>query len=223
VSNPLASLGKPSPRVRILTRPVATARQSIRRALSGVLLFVLGVWLVFLLDRLPGISLRDWFALRPRTLGGLVGIPAMPWLHDNWLHILSNTLPLLVLLTLLAGSRARNWVVVAMIVLLGGAITWLIGGSGRHVGASGLVLGLVTFHIAVGMFEKRVVAVAIAILVGLLYGWTLIRNLVPLPAPGVVQVSYAGHWGGALAGVAVAYLLTRETFRANRYLMKNGS
>ncbi len=50
--------------------------------------------------------------VRPRSLGGLIGVPLMPFLHSGIGHLLSNTVPLVVLLTLLAGSRASSWQVV---------------------------------------------------------------------------------------------------------------
>ncbi|MCB1639211.1 MAG: rhomboid family intramembrane serine protease, partial [Thiothrix sp.] len=82
----------------------------IREELWAVLLFIAAIWGVFLLDRfLPLESL----GLIPRHLSGLAGIVAMPFLHDNWSHILSNTVPLFVLLILLAGSRANSrWIVI---------------------------------------------------------------------------------------------------------------
>ena len=58
---------------------------------------------------------------------GLVGIPAMPFLHANLQHILSNTVPLFVLLMLLAGSRAESWEVVVLITFLGGLLLWIFG------------------------------------------------------------------------------------------------
>ena len=51
----------------------------------------------------------------------------MPFLHYDLTHILSNTVPLFILLALLVGSRARPWVVVVEIVLLGGFLLWLLG------------------------------------------------------------------------------------------------
>ncbi len=98
----------------------------------------------------------------------------------------------------------------ASIIVLGGLLTWVVGSQGKHVGASGLVFGLVTFLISSGFFEKRVVPIAIALLVGLLYGTSLIRGLIPVFPSGNEHISWAGHWCGAVAGVAVAYMLTLD-------------
>jgi membrane associated rhomboid family serine protease len=92
---------------------------------------------------------------------------------------LSNTVPLFILLVLLAGSRARSWAVVIDIVLLGGSLLWLFGRSADHIGASGLVFGLMTFLIASGYFERRIMPLLIAFVVGFLYGGTLLFGALP--------------------------------------------
>src|SRR3974390_1673480 len=121
---------------------------SIREELSGGLLFVGTIWAVFFLSLLFP-SLHS-FVVTPRTPPGLVGILAMPFLHVNLQHILGNTVPLLILLTLLAGSKARSWEIVVDVALLGGGLLWLFGRTAIHVGASGLIFGLITFLIVSG-------------------------------------------------------------------------
>ena len=69
-------------------------------------------------------------------------------------HILSNTVPLLVLLILLAGSRAESWEVVVLITLLGGLLLWIFGREAIHIGASGLISGLGAFLILSGFLER---------------------------------------------------------------------
>ena len=191
---------------RILKRSV----HSIREEIVGVLLFIGVLWVCFLLDYffLP----LERLGLVPRTLQGLPGIAASPFLHQTWGHILGNTFSLLILLTLLAGSRARSPYIVASLILLSGLLLWLLGRNGTeqnrivHMGASGLVYGLITFHICAGIFERRLPSIAISILVGLLYGLTLIRGVVPLlQQPGI---SWDGHLMGAIAGVIVAAIWT---------------
>lgn len=192
------------------------AVHSIRDELRGVLIFILLIWAIFLVSQFVP-SLRSW-GIIPRHLFGLVGIFTMTFLHANWQHIASNTVPLLILLALLAGSQVSSWKVVPMIVILGGSLLWLIGMHGNHIGASLLIFGLITFLIASGLFfEKRPIPMAIAILVGFLYGFPLLRGVLPRfsnPA----HVSWDGHLCGAIAGVTVAYVLES---RNQRRLSKN--
>src|SRR4051812_36554734 len=100
------------------------ARHSVREELIGVLAFIGIIWCAFIIGHVLPFRLES-FGITPRTLRGLAGIPAAPFLHANLAHIVSNTVPLAVLLVLLAGSRARSWAIVASIVLLGGALLWM--------------------------------------------------------------------------------------------------
>lgn len=177
--------------------------RSIKEEVVGVGVFIGVVWAVSLF----GIfwkPLRVMLALIPREFGGLDGIVTMPFVHQGFGHLIGNTIPLFVLLALLAGSRGRSWVIVATIVIINGVLLWLIGGSGAHIGASGLVMGLITYLISSGLFEKRPLPLLISVVVALLYGTTLIWNLLPL-SPGT---SWTGHLYGAVAGVVAGYAFT---------------
>ena len=167
--------------------------------------FVGVIWGVFLLDCALPYDLAS-FGLTPRTVRGLAGIPLTPFLHASWQHIISNTLPLVVLLVLLAGSRARSWLVVAEIVLLGGGLLWLAGRPATHVGASGLIFGLIAFLIVSGLLERRLVPLLIALGVGFAYGGTLLSGIVPRFGS---HISWDGHLCGAIAGVLIAFLSTQ--------------
>ena len=210
--------------LRSKLKPPTEFIHSIREELIGVLIFVGIVWGVFIFDCiLFGIwefKLADWFGLIPRQITRLPGIVAMPFLHGDLKHIFSNTFPLLVLMWLLAGSRAQSWRIVAMICLLGGSLLWLFGSPmvflrglvtsnnevQAHVGASLLVFGLITFLISSGYFERRPVPVLIAVFVAILYGTTLIWGIIPKMTG---HVSWDGHLSGGIAGVIVAYWLVK--------------
>lgn len=181
-------------------------KHTVREELRGVLVFVSAIWCVFLVGYFLPINFLV-YGLTPRSLAGLVGIPLMPFLHSSWVHVLGNTVPLVVLLVLLAGSQARSWEIVVSIVLLGGALLWLFGRPATHVGASGLIYGLITFLLVSGFLERRVAPLLISVLVGLFYGGTLLSGIVPDIGS---HVSWDGHLAGAIAGVAVARRLTQS-------------
>ncbi|HBV61493.1 MAG TPA: rhomboid family intramembrane serine protease [Rhodopirellula sp.] len=154
------------------------------------------MWLVFVVDLILPLNLQRP-GLYPRSLSGIVGIPLMPFLHANFEHLLGNTIPLIVLLFLLVSSREDAWWVVGCIILVGGAFLWMLGRPAVHVGASGLTFGLCSFLITVSIRERRVIPVAIAILVGLLYGGTMLSGIIPRWHS---DISWDGHLCGLLAG-----------------------
>lgn len=181
-------------------------RHSVGTEITKVLIFVGVIWIVFLLDF--ALPLSEWLALIPRDVQRIPGIVAMTFLHKDLGHILANTVPLIVLLTLLAGSRANSWTTVAALIVLGGSLLWLFGRNGNdallisHVGASLLVFALVTFFLSAAWFEKRLVPMLIALLVGFLYGWSTLMGVVPTSE----GISWDGHLCGAIAGVIVALI-----------------
>ena len=180
------------------------ASYSIREELSSIVAFIAVIWGVFVVSRfMPSLNSCG---VVPRTLRGLAGIPAMPFLHANLHHVLSNTFPLLILLALLASSAARPWMIVVGIALLNGALLWLLGRPKTHIGASGLIFGLIAFLILSGFLERRLASMAIAVIVLFFYGGTLLFGVLPRLRS---QVSWEGHFCGAVAGAIVAYALTR--------------
>ena len=182
-------------------------KHTIREEVHGVLVFVGVIWCVFFVGSVAPFKL-DSFGVTPRTLVGLVGIPAMPFLHANLAHLLSNTVPLTVLLLLLAGSRAKSWVIVVDTVLLAGVLLWLFGRPATHIGASGLIYGLIVFLIVSGFLEKRIVSLVISVAVGFFYGGTLVSGILPRLES---QVSWDGHLFGAIAGGIVACLVAKKS------------
>ena len=178
--------------------------RQVKEELPLVLVFIAVIWGVFILDRI--LPLEQW-GLVPRDIGGLAGIFTMPFLHSDWGHIVSNTMPLLILLTLLAGSKANSRLIVAGIMLLSGGLLWLFGrGSSLHIGASGLVFGLAVFLIVSGILEKRLVPLLVAVLVVFLYGSSLLTGIMPFQQ----GVSWDGHLFGGLAGGLMAWTLVRR-------------
>jgi hypothetical protein len=70
--------------------------------------FAATLWLVFIADRiLPG-DFNQW-GIIPRRLDGIWGILISPFLHANLGHLLSNFIPLMILMAIL-GNTAR-WLV----------------------------------------------------------------------------------------------------------------
>jgi membrane associated rhomboid family serine protease len=177
----------------------------MRKDFYYVAAFLIAIWLVYVVDAIIPYALNQW-GLDPRTVSGLPGIVLMPFLHQGFGHVFGNTLSLAILLVLLLGSRRQHWTIVVAIVVINGVLLWLLGRSGNHVGASGLVFGLIAYLIVAGILEKKPVSIGIALLVGFFFGGTLISGIIPRVSS---EVSWDGHLSGAVAGAATAYLMLK--------------
>ena len=171
----------------------------------GILL--LAMWLVRIVDLIfPGDF--NQLGIQPRTLRGLPGIILMPFLHGSFGHLISNTIPLAILLGLTVASRHNPWPVIAAIVIGGGVMLWFLGRNASHVGASGMVFGLIAYLITVGIREKQIPSLAVAVLVGILFGTTLISGVIPRLGS---EVSWDGHLFGAISGVLVGVVTAQPS------------
>ncbi|HMO14316.1 MAG TPA: rhomboid family intramembrane serine protease [Pirellulaceae bacterium] len=192
----------------------------ITKILFQVGWFVAAVWLVFIVDLVIPYRLNQWGVI-PRKLDGLVGILCSPFLHASFTHLVANTVPLTVLLVFFTSSRRSAWLRVFEILVLSGGFLWLFGRRGSeqviyvHIGASGLIYGLASYLVVVGLREQRLVSLAVSMAVLLVYGATFFFGLLPMQ-PGI---SWDGHLFGALAGAALAMLFPVEF--PNRQLLHN--
>lgn len=165
------------------------------------------MWLVEIVDTVALDSRLQAHGIEPRSSDGLEGVIFAPLLHDGWAHIISNSLPFLVLGALVMTYGLRQWIrATALITVVGGLATWLMGRRGIHIGASILVFGYFGFLLGMAWFERSLKAIGIAVTVALIYGG-LIWGVLPSGS----GVSWEGHLFGALAGIAAAYLTSRQT------------
>ena len=178
----------------------------MQNRLYHVVVFLLVIWLVFIVDAIIPAKLNDW-GVYPWRPVGLIGIPLMPFLHAGLAHIFGNSISLAILLGLLVASQQSPWKVVAAIVVLNGLLLWAFGRSGNHIGASGLVFGLISFLILSGILDKNLVSIIVALVVGFLFGTTLIFGVIPRIGS---EVSWDGHLFGAIGGGLVAYFASEN-------------
>ena len=173
------------------------------------LIIVALMWLVKVFEVSTGGSLSRW-GLVPHSVNGLIGILTLPFLHSNWEHLLSNTVPILVLGTALyyCYPTLANRVML-ITYLASGLITWCIGHpQSMHIGASALVYGLNLFLIVSGFIRGNRMLIIVSLIMVFLYGsfiWGMIPSLA-IPQ----NISWEGHLSGALIGVLLAIFLRKE-------------
>ena len=176
--------------------------------------FVLTLWLAFYIDIKFNLDAADW-GIYPRTLEGLRGVVLSPFIHGNLEHLYNNTIPLLVLMAALRYFyREQSWAVIGYGILISGLITWIIGRSSFHIGASGLIYVLTAFIFFKGIRTKHYRLVALSLAVVMVYGSTIWYVF-----PGIEkEISWEGHLAGLVTGFAFAMLFkTPDYHRPIKY------
>lgn len=178
--------------------------EQIKKFAFEPVFLVAAIAVTFLVDFIIPIDFTD-FGIHPRSFWGLFGIPLSPFLHIGLGHLFSNLVPLLVLGILVRAYGKEKFIAVtAAFVIVGGLFTWLTS-TGIVVGASGLVFAYWTYLITTAIRQKTLKTIFIAGATLVLYGG-LIFGLASFRE----GVSWAGHFGGALAGVIVAFLIPAD-------------
>lgn len=191
--------------------PFNFEKKRIWLALLPALVIVSFVWLVFLLNYsgLLGDRFSQW-GIRPGDINGLKGIIFSPFIHTTFSHLLSNTLPLIILIWFLFYfySNIATFVFITL-WLLSGIITWLIGRGATHVGASGLVFAILFFLFFSGLLRKYIPLVAVSLIVAFIYGST-VWSIFPVTELLDPSISWEGHLSGAISGLLLAIIFRKQ-------------
>lgn len=167
------------------------------------LLFVAFLFVMHIINLLTNRYL-SLLGIIPRHLLGLPGIILSPFIHSNWNHLFLNSIPLLILTSLLLIHGVAAFMVTTLIIMLiGGGLTWCFGQRGIHIGASSLIMGYWSFTLTQAIIQFNLINMLISLLC-LFYLSHLIINIFP---SGKRNVSWEGHLFGAIAGVAAVYIL----------------
>lgn len=143
----------------------------------------------------------------PLSLRGLPGIILSPFIHDNFRHLLNNSLPLFLLSTALFYFYSEIALkIFSSTFIITGILVWIGGREAWHIGASGLVYGLASFLFFSGILRKYFRLVALSLLIVFLYGemvWGLF--------PGVYKnISWESHMLGFISGIFLAVIYRNE-------------
>ncbi len=193
-----------------ISRGRSVAASSIKTTVRQVSSVLAVLWLAYFVS-LVWPRIITW-GIRPRSLGGLVGILVCPLLHANLLHIVANSMGLTLLLFLaLSYSGELTADVVAVTWLLGGSLVWVFGQGSHnglatvHVGASGIAFGLIGFLVFAGVWRKDWRAVVLAVLVLIWYGGTILSLVRVVPG-----MSWSSHLFGFASGALTARITRHD-------------
>ena len=143
------------------------------------------------------------YGVFPRSIQGMAGILLAPLVHADLTHLTSNSLPLLLLGTLVFYLHPKSagvvyissWVITNMLV-------WLFARDTFHIGASGVVYGLAFFLFVSGIVRNDIRSLVISLLVIVFYGGIFAGVL-----PNQPGISWESHLFGGIVGSILALLM----------------
>lgn len=162
---------------------------------------------------LTWIKLVEWtldanfsvLGILPRSVSGLLGILTAPLLHGSFEHLAANALSILILLTLALYAYPRASARALPLIWIGsGLLTWMIGRTSLHLGASGVTHGLMFFVFVMGVLRRDRPAIAAALAAFFLYGGMFLSIF-----PHDPNISWEAHLGGGASGLLAALLWRR--------------
>ena len=179
-----------------------------RKAFFLMVGFIALIWVLQIFNWADHYRLDYDYGILPRSVGRLPQIFSAPFLHFSWDHIEGNSGPLFVFGFLAAYRGVKKFLGVTLIVVLtSGLAVWLFqGGTELTVGASGLIFGYFGYVLSRGVFDRNLIDVLTALVMALSYAYIL-----TVAIPGTPGVSWMGHLGGLIGGVAAGWI-----FRSGR-------
>lgn len=191
----------------LATRPPRRTLRERMTTPTGALLTVATMlallWLLELIDQLTGNALDTW-GIATRDPADLGSLATAPLVHYGWDHLIGNSLPFLVLGTIVLIGGVLRWVITTVTTTItSGGAAWLFSATGTITGgASGVIFGWLTYVLVRGIFTRNVWQIVIGLVVLFFYGGML-AGVLPVSS----GVSWQGHLGGAAGGVLAAWLL----------------
>lgn len=178
------------------------------KSLTFPLLVLLAMWMVKVIEYYSK-SDFSFLGILPLKAKGLIGIVTSPFIHENFDHLISNSIPLfLLMLTLFYFYRGISGRVFLLIYFVTGICVWLSGRDAYHIGASGLVYGIAGFLFFSGILRRDSRLAAITLVIAFLYG-SMVWGIFPDFFPGK-NISYEGHFWGLAAGVVFAIYYRKQ-------------
>lgn len=176
----------------------------LRNAIPPALFVLIIMWVVYWSDYLFVYDFHKLGVL-PKTSNGLKGVFFMPWIHshDDIRHLLNNSIPSFLLLTLLFYSYQE----IALRIFL---LSWLATGfllwafaknnGAYHIGMSGIIYSLAAFLFTSGVLRKYLPLQALSLFIVFIYG-SMIWGIFPTEQ----HISWEGHLSGMLVGIFLAF------------------
>ncbi len=166
----------------------------------AIILIIL--WIIQMFQMLTGMSLGA-LGVYPRHPYGIKGIFTSPFIHSqDIMHLINNSVPLFVSMAMILYFYRRvAFKAIFLIYILTGLGVWLFGRPVLHIGASGVVYGLVSFIFWNGIFRRNLKSIVLALIIILLYSGMFLGVL-----PNQIGISWESHLIGSIVGILISYM-----------------
>ncbi|GLU50125.1 rhomboid family intramembrane serine protease [Nocardiopsis ansamitocini] len=165
------------------------------------------MWVFEIIDYFAGGSLDYSFGIRAWDFDAPWTVLTAPLMHANFAHLIANSVPMLVLGSLVALSGLSRFIWASLIIaVVSGVGVWLLAApNSLTVGASGLIFGYFGFLVLRGIIERKTIDIVVMICVVIFYG-TMIFGVLPQGQ----SISWQAHLFGFIGGLLAAYMLPRR-------------
>ena len=186
-------------------------RKNLKSLKFSVIILII-IWSVKIFEIVFDYDFTEYGVL-PRKLNGLIGILFSPLIHSDVNHLLSNSLPVIILCLLIFNfySQIAKKIFIYL-YFISGLWLWCIGRESFHIGASGLIYAMASFLFFSGILRKNSQLSAVALLVIFIYGG-LFWGLFPIHK----NVSWEGHLTGFIAGILVSFIFRKDGPKRKKY------
>jgi membrane associated rhomboid family serine protease len=175
------------------------------RALYIPILLQIFIWASKGIEEVFGISFGT-YGIYPLHIESIPGIIFSPLIHSDIHHLISNSIPLLLLTTaLFYFYRPLAFRVLVLLWIVTGLCVWIGGREAYHIGASGLVYGEASFLFFSGIIRGDAKLASISLLVIFLYG-SMIWGIFPI----IPEISWESHLFGGFSGLLFAIIYRNE-------------
>lgn len=181
-------------------------KRRIRLSIIIPFILICLMWIVKSVEVIFGFAFTVG-GIYPLTLKGLPGVLLSPFIHADFKHLLSNSIPLFLLSTALFYFYSEiSMKILSLAWLFTGFLVWIAGRDAWHIGASGLVYSLASFLFFSGILRGYFRLVALSLLIVFLYG-----SMVWGIFPGIYRnVSWESHMLGFFSGLVLAIWFRKE-------------
>ncbi len=175
-------------------------KKKIIYSLIFPLFFLLIIWFIKITEYLYDFQLYK-YGIYPLRTENLIGIIFSPLIHGDFDHLMSNSIPFLILASaLFYFYKNFAFLVFWLIYFVSGLWVWVAAESGAyHIGASGVVYGLASFLVFSGLIHKNKSLTAVSFIIIFIYG-SMIWGVLPIKK----GISWESHLFGGITGFILA-------------------